>query len=104
MLGVYENGKLNWVGNVGTGFDQKTLTFLYSRLKPLITTKCPFAERPKPDRGMTWVKPELVAQVKFTQWTQDNRLRAPVYLGLREDVKPEEATREGAAAETSTAS
>jgi bifunctional non-homologous end joining protein LigD len=83
------------VGNVGTGFDQKTLAFLYSRLKQLIAEKCPFAERPKPERGMTWVKPELIAQVKFTQWTQDKRLRAPVYLGLREDVKPEEATREG---------
>ncbi len=97
VLGVYENGKLNWVGNVGTGFDQKTLAALYSRLKPLITSKCPFAEKPKPDRGMTWLKPELVAQVKFTQWTQDKRLRAPVYLGLREDVKPREATREGSA-------
>ena len=95
VLGVYEKGKLNWVGNVGTGFDHKTLAFLDSRLKPLITSKCPFAERPNPDRAMTWVKPELIAQVKFTQWTQDKRLRAPVYLGLREDVKPEEATREG---------
>lgn len=97
VLGVYEDSKLNWVGNVGTGFDQKTLAFLYSRLEPLVTTKCPFAVRPKPDRGMTWVRPELLAQVKFTQWTQDKRLRAPVYLGLREDVKPEQATREGAA-------
>ncbi len=93
-LGVYENGKLNWVGNVGTGFDRKTLAFLYSRMQPLITERCPFAVRPKPDRGMTWVKPELVAQVKFAQWTQDKRLRAPVYLGLREDVKAAEATRE----------
>lgn len=98
VLGVYDGGKLNWVGNVGTGFDQKTLAYLASRLKPLIVPKCPFAERPKPDRGMTWVKPELVAQVKFANWTQDNRLRAPVYLGLREDVKPAEASREGAAA------
>jgi bifunctional non-homologous end joining protein LigD len=100
VLGLYEDGKLNWAGNVGTGFDQKTLAFLYSRLEPLITAKCPFAERPKPDRGMTWVKPELLAQVKFTQWTQDKRLRAPVYLGLREDVKPEQATRENAPAAT----
>jgi bifunctional non-homologous end joining protein LigD len=98
VLGVYDGGKLNWVGNVGTGFDQKTLAYLASRLKPLIVQKCPFAERPKPDRGMTWVKPELVAQVKFANWTQDNRLRAPVYLGLREDVKPAEAVREDAAA------
>jgi bifunctional non-homologous end joining protein LigD len=98
VLGVYDGGKLNWVGNVGTGFDQKALTHLASRLKPLIVGKCPFAERPKPDRGMTWVKPELVAQVKFANWTQDNRLRAPVYLGLREDVKPAEAVREDAPA------
>lgn len=96
VLGVFDGRKLNWVGNVGTGFDQKTLAYLASRLKPLIVEKCPFAERPKPDRGMTWVKPELVAQVKFANWTQDNRLRAPVYLGLREDVKPAEAVREDA--------
>jgi bifunctional non-homologous end joining protein LigD len=96
VLGVYDGGKLNWVGNVGTGFDQKTLAYLASRLKPLIVQKCPFAERPKPDRGMTWVKPELVAEVKFASWTQDNRLRAPVYLGLRQDVKPAEAVREDA--------
>lgn len=100
-LGVYEEGKLQWVGNVGTGFDQKTLAFLHSRLQPLITPKCPFAERPKPDRGMTWVKPELVAQVKFSQWTQDKRMRAPVYLGLRQDVAPKDATREAAPQESS---
>jgi bifunctional non-homologous end joining protein LigD len=100
VLGVFEGQKLKWVGNVGTGFDQKTLTYLAARLKPLITDKCPFAERPKPDRGMTWVKPELVAQVKFANWTPDDRLRAPVYLGLREDVKPAEAVREEAAAAT----
>jgi bifunctional non-homologous end joining protein LigD len=97
VLGVYENGKLKWVGNVGTGFDQKTLSYLASRLNSLITEKCPFAERPKPDRGMTWVQPELVAQVKFANWTPDGRLRAPVYLGLREDVKPAEAVREDSA-------
>jgi len=97
VLGVYEDGKLQWVGNVGTGFDQKTLALVFSRLKPLVTTKCPFVERPKPDRGMTWVKPELTAQVKFSQWTPDKRLRAPVYLGLRHDVKPEETVRESAA-------
>lgn len=85
-LGTHENGKLRWVGNVGTGFDQKTLTAIHRRLEPLVTPQCPFAERPKPDRGMTWVKPELVAQVKYANWTQENRLRAPVFLGLRDDV------------------
>ena len=59
----------------------------YARLEPLITKKCPFAERPKPDRGMTWVKPELVCQVKYANWTPDDRLRAPVFIGLRNDVR-----------------
>jgi bifunctional non-homologous end joining protein LigD len=94
VLGTYDGDKLRWVGNVGTGFDQKTLAALHARLEPLITTKCPFAVRPKPDRGMTWVKPELVCQVKFSNWTPDERLRAPVYLGLRNDVASKKVTRE----------
>jgi bifunctional non-homologous end joining protein LigD len=93
ILGAYDGKELNWVGNVGTGFDQKTLARLYSRMKPLVTEKCPFAERPKPDRGMTWVRPELIAQVKYANWTPDNRLRAPVYLGLRDDVEAQQVTR-----------
>jgi bifunctional non-homologous end joining protein LigD len=100
VLGAWQEGKLNWVGNVGTGFDQKTLAALYARLEPLVTPKCPLAERPKPDRGMTWVKPELVCEVKFANWTTDNRLRAPVYLGLRNDKPAGEVVREpGAAAD-----
>ena len=94
VLGAHEDEKLRWVGNVGTGFDQKTLAQLYGRMKPLITEKCPFAERPKPERGMTWVRPELVAQVKYANWTPDNRLRAPVYLGLRNDIDPSEVPRQ----------
>ena len=63
-------------------------------MKPLVTAQCPFAERPVPDRGITWVKPELVCQVKFTEWTEDRRLRAPVFLGLRDDVGAPEVVRE----------
>ncbi len=93
VLGVWKDQKLHWVGNVGTGFDQRTLEDLYARVKPLVTSKCPFADRPKPDRGMmTWVKPELVCQVKYANWTTDNRLRAPVYLGLRNDKAAKENT------------
>ena len=95
VLGVYEEGKLRWAGNVGTGFDQKTLAGLYARLQPLVTKKCPFAERPKPDRGITWVKPELICQVKYANWTPDNRLRSPVFVGLRNDVSPRHVVREG---------
>ena len=94
VLGVYEDGKLRWVGNVGTGFDQKLLASLHARLEPLITKECPFAERPRPDRGMTWVSPELVCQVKYLNWTTEGRLRAPVFLGLRNDVRPREVVRE----------
>jgi bifunctional non-homologous end joining protein LigD len=96
VLGVWEGDALRWVGNVGTGFDQKTLQSLHERLKQLVVRKCPFAERPKPDRGMTWVKPELVCQVKFANWTQENRLRAPVYQGLRQDLPPGTVAREKA--------
>jgi bifunctional non-homologous end joining protein LigD len=85
VLGVHQEGELRWVGNVGTGFDQKLLAGLHSRLQPLIVPRCPFAERPKPDRGITWVKPDLVCQVKYSNWTPDDRLRAPVFLGLRND-------------------
>ena len=99
VLGVYEGRQLRWVGNVGTGFDQKLLANLYQRLQPLITEDCPFAEPPKPDRGMTWVRPELVCQVKYGEWTQDRRLRAPVFQGLRGDVTALEVRREQEEAE-----
>jgi bifunctional non-homologous end joining protein LigD len=94
VLGLYDGAALNWVGNVGTGFDQKLLASLHARLEPLIVNKCPFAARPTPEKGMTWVKPELVCQVKFANWTQDHRLRAPVFLGLRNDVSPQQVARE----------
>ena len=94
VLGVRKDDKLVWVGNVGTGFDQRTLDMLYSRLEPLITRTCPFAAHPKPDRGMTWVKPELVCQVKYASWTGEGHLRAPVYQGLRTDKPAAEVARE----------
>jgi bifunctional non-homologous end joining protein LigD len=94
VLGVQEEGSLQWVGNVGTGFDQRTLDDLAARLKPLETSVCPFSPRPSPDKGITWVKPELVCQVKFANWTPDRRLRAPVYLGLRQDKPAGAVVRE----------
>ena len=62
-------------------------------MEPLITPRSPFAAAPKIGRGVTWVRPELVCQVKFSNWTQENRLRAPVFLGLRDDVAPEARAR-----------
>ena len=98
VLGLYDAGELLWVGNVGTGFDQKLLSSLHALLMPLITDQCPFPERPKPDKGITWVKPELVCQVKYANWTPDHRLRAPVFLGLRNDVSARQVAREDPAA------
>jgi bifunctional non-homologous end joining protein LigD len=94
VLGVYDGGKLAWAGNVGTGFDQKALAFLRQKLDPLATPHSPFPDAPKVGKDVTWVKPELVAEVKFANWTGEGRLRAPVYLGLRPDVSPADCIRE----------
>jgi len=94
VLGVYDAGKLAWVGNVGTGFDQKTMAMLRQKLDPLVTPQSPFPDAPKVGKDVTWVRPELVAEVKFANWTNDGKLRAPVYLGLRPDVEPRESVRE----------
>ena len=67
---------------------------LRSRLDPLIVPRSPFPDNPRAGRDVTWVRPELVCQVRFSNWTQDNKLRAPVFLGLRNDVKPEEVRRD----------
>ncbi len=94
VLGLYDKRKLVWAGNVGTGFDQKALAFLRQKLDPLTTPHSPFSDAPKVGRDVTWVKPELVAEVKFANWTGEGRLRAPVYLGLRPDVNPGDCVRE----------
>ncbi len=105
LLGVYEDGPssgrpgknsraLVYVGHTGTGFNEKELARLMKLLKPLETTECPFGSPPKSNERPHWVKPMLVAQVKFTEWTADGRLRHPVYLGLRDDKKPEDVHRE----------
>jgi bifunctional non-homologous end joining protein LigD len=96
ILGVYDAGKLTWVGNVGTGFNDQTLGMLFRDLTEIRTEKHPFAKRPAMLRDATWVKPELVCECKFTQWTKDGKLRAPVFLGLRADKRPEECVREAA--------
>jgi bifunctional non-homologous end joining protein LigD len=93
-LGFYEDGKLHYAGNVGTGFTARNLAEIWSLLEPLKTTKNPFAKAEKGLPGTLWVKPELVAQIKFANWTDDRKLRAPVYLGLRDDKSAAEVSRE----------
>jgi bifunctional non-homologous end joining protein LigD len=89
-----EDGKLAYAGNVGTGFDERTLQDLWARLQPRVTDTKPLDRGDKIPRGTVWVKPDMVAQIKFANWTDEGRLRAPVYLGLRTDKAPMEVTRE----------
>lgn len=98
VLGVHEAGGLRWAGNVGTGFDEAEIARLLARLEPLRRDDSPFAEVPKMPRvrkgDVVWVEPELVAEIRFAEWTHDGRLRAPVYEGLRDDKEAEEVHRE----------
>ena len=93
LVGVYEDGRLRYAGKVGTGFGRETLRDLAARLKPLRREDPPFADAPRL-RDATWVEPELVAQVGFTEWTRDGRLRHPRFMGLREDKDPRDVVRE----------
>jgi len=96
VLAVNEAGELRYVGNVGTGFDDKEISRLLKLLKPLHRETPPFKEIPKMPRirrgDVQWVEPKLVAQVRYGEWTHDRRLRHPAYLGLRDDKEPEEVT------------
>lgn len=96
VLGLYENGKLIYVGNVGTGFDNKTLETIYGKIEPLITSRAPFTYTGRFPRAVKWVRPEIVCEVKFGSWTEDAKLRAPVFMGLRTDLDPKECVRESA--------
>jgi bifunctional non-homologous end joining protein LigD len=107
VLGLYnEKGGLIHVGQVGTGFNQNTLKQIWQVLKPLETKQNPF-DGPVDARHVHWIKPELVTQVKFTEWTHETaeggvKLRAPVFIGLREDKNPKECTVTGQLAELKT--
>jgi len=79
-------GKLIWAGNVGTGFDAKMVQILFARLTPLVTRQSPLEPARGLPRKVVWTKPELVCEVKFANWTEEGRLRAPVFLGLRGDL------------------
>ena len=93
VLGLYDHGKLVHAGQVGTGFNEKSLRDIYSKLEPLINKKSPFTGPVKALRDVTWVKPELVAEIKFLEFTPDGLLRAPVFVALRPDKDPKECVR-----------
>ncbi|MCK9274130.1 MAG: DNA ligase D [Syntrophales bacterium] len=96
ILGYYENGTLVYAGRTGTGFTEKTLGLLETKLKDIETEKTPFYNAPAGanTRGVHWVRPELVCEIEFSGWTEDKILRQSSFKGLREDKSPEEVVRE----------
>ena len=94
VLGYYKDGKLVYAGNVGSGFTQQSLKAVFEKIKPLISKKAVLSDVPREIGEVTWCKPELVCMVRFTSWTADERLRAPVFLGMRTEVEPIEVVRE----------
>jgi bifunctional non-homologous end joining protein LigD len=94
LLGLYEGKKLRFIGHAGSGFDAKAHKEVAAKLAELETEKCPFEEIPETNEKATWVEPSLVARVRFSGWTQEKRLRHPVFQGLRDDKKPAECVWE----------
>jgi bifunctional non-homologous end joining protein LigD len=107
LVGYYENKKLVFAGKVGTGFTVKSLSMLYKKFQKETRDDCPFVDLPSKQNGqwvqditpsmmrkMHWVNPIFVCEIKFAEWTRDKKLRAPVFLGLREDKKATEVVRE----------
>jgi hypothetical protein len=93
LLGYYDRGKLRYAGKVGTGFDTRMLAKLHPRLLRRKRARAPFADVVT-EKGVTWVTPSLVAQIKFSEWTHDGHLRQPVFLGLREDKPARKVVKE----------
>lgn len=110
LVGHYQRGKLLYAGKVGTGFDYKLLKSLHAQFAKRVREDCPFANLPmtrKPRFGqgmtrsemrkVTWLRPDLVAQIRFGEWTHDGLLRQPVFVGLRKDKKARDVRREATA-------
>ncbi len=96
LLGAYENGRLHYVGKVGTGFDDRTLAALHQELRPLVSVHPAVVDPPR-QKGVVFVAPQLIAQISFQEWTADRKLRQPVFLGLRDDKRPQEVLLPGQA-------
>jgi DNA ligase D-like protein (predicted ligase) len=95
LLGFYKNGKLHYAGKVGTGFNEDTLQELTAKMKRIEQKKCPFVNPDEiPSRGVHWIKPVLVGEFGFEEWTRDNRLRHGRFQGLRYDKKAKDVVKE----------
>jgi bifunctional non-homologous end joining protein LigD len=98
VLAVRDKANTAWVyaGHVGTGFGQATLKSLFETMQSLRTSKKPFDQMVKDESATTWLVPKLVAEVKFTEWTNEGEMRHPAFLGLRDDKKALGVVREQA--------
>jgi bifunctional non-homologous end joining protein LigD len=107
LVGYYKDRELVFAGKVGTGFTTKSLAALHKKFRAEERAECPFVDLPSKQNGIwvlgitpsmikkiQWINPKFVAEIKFAEWTRDGKLRAPVFIGLREDKKPSEVIRE----------
>ena len=95
LLGYHDaDGTLVYAGHTGTGFTQRSLAEMFARLEPLEQRQSPFTTRPKTNETAHWVRPEVVVEIKFNEWTSGGHLRQPVFLGVRDDKSPEDVVRE----------
>lgn len=94
LVGYFKGKQFMYAGKVGTGFDFATINMLYKKMKPLETTQCPFSNYDLSDRGVHWIKPKLVAEFQFAEWTRGGKLRVGRYKGLRTDKPAKDVVKE----------
>lgn len=90
VVGVYEGGTLRYVGNVGGGFNRKSLAQTFKVLEQHKSKRSPFTNGSQPNERVTWLNPKLVGEVRFAEWTADKRMRQPIFMGLRDDKDPKQ--------------
>lgn len=90
VLGVYKNGRFVYVGHTGTGFNDRSLKAVYDQMQPLKTDESPFDVKVNVNAPVTWIKPKLVCDVKYSEMTEDGIRRHPVFIGMRVDMEPED--------------
>jgi bifunctional non-homologous end joining protein LigD len=94
LLGYYEEGSLVYAGHTGTGFSQQSLADMYKRLKRVERKSSPFTTTPRTNEAAHWVRPSVVVEIKFNEWTSEGKLRQPVFVGVRTDKSAKEVVRE----------
>lgn len=94
VLGIMEGKELKYIGQTGSGFDETLLSDIHKKLEKLVTDDCPFKTKPKTPQPATWVKPQMICEVKFQEWTREGSMRHPIFMGIRNDKKPGEVSRE----------